>query len=114
MVDPIARGVLNRNFRVDFRIDEVNEADMAWVKRDVKVDDEEGVIEGAYDSRKRCEASSEQFSEFELSPVEPVEPYSFIFSLLLITDDELDRTSSPSYRDIASLISCVQSVSRHF
>ena len=37
------------------------------VKRDVKVDDEEGVIEGA-DSRRRCEASSEQFSEFELSP----------------------------------------------
>ena len=64
MVD-IALGVLKRNFR-DFRIDEVNEADMA-VKRDVKVDDEEGVIEGA-DSRRRCEASSEQFSEFELSP----------------------------------------------
>ena len=114
-------GRLKRNLR-DLRIDEVNEADMA-VKREVKVDEEDGVIEGvAIDSRSRCDVSSEQFSDVELSPnicsfnrcslfpkrhspVEPVEPYNLLFSLLLllIADEELERNSSQSCRDMASL-----------
>ena len=67
----IARGALNRNLR-DFRIELVNDADMA-VNLEVNVEVDEGVTEGAFDSRSRCEVSSEQFSE-ELSPVDPVEP----------------------------------------
>ena len=115
-------GRLKRNLR-DLRIDEVNEADMA-VKREVKVDEDDGVIEGvAIDSRSRCDVSSEQFSDVELSPnicvinccslfevkrhspVEPVEPYNLLFSLLLllIADEFVERISSQSSRDMASL-----------
>ena len=66
-------------FRPDFRTeenDDVIEVKSKREKFDVKVEVEFPFVEFAVAQlpRSLCEASSEQFSEVELSPVDPVEP----------------------------------------